>query len=203
MAFLALLVVAVVSTLIITAASASAGRVVNRTEQQQVMIASQSVAEILADSYNAMDPVTMTGNEWVAVFEVPYGSYFSDSAASILKNCAQPSPAADYSAVFSSDGEIPEDIQDVEVTVQLVMGKPGATLEKVQVSGGSTIVPDSVKESLGTVCVVTAEKGDNRYSTSIILAADVHGLTPLNRDVPKISLRWYVSEISKGDSTRS
>ena len=203
-AFLALLVVAVVSTLIITAASASAGRIADRTKKQQVMIASQSVAEVLAGSYQNFQPVSLTkesGNWEGNDFQVVYGDFLKESAISILNGNV--GEKIEISADVSFAAPIPVDLEDIDLTVRIIMNDDEKATEPVSVGEGAqvTVIPDDTREALNVIMIVTAKEDDYSYSTSVLLAADTHGQSPKNGN-PRVNLSWYVSEITKGDITK-
>lgn len=96
-ALLALLVIATVSAVIITAAMANTGRVENRVEEEQLYLAAESVAEILSNDwdYNLGCAYFYKDTEWELYWEVegdkpesertaPFSAYFHNLAKSIL-----------------------------------------------------------------------------------------------------------------------
>ena len=193
MAFLALLVVAGVSTLIITAASASAGRIANRTEEQQVILTAQSITEILTDKFNGMQAKNLSSSEWSATFsDIPYGSFFTDSAKEILKNGSS-SPQKKLDTEIRLTGFSGTELDGISIEIRLCMNK-----DKKPSGAPSALDFSKAKEAMTTICLVTAKKDGYSYSSTIVLSPDLHVLSATS-GIEKISLRWYVSEITKGD----
>lgn len=188
-AFLALLVVAVVSTLVITAASASAGRIANRTKRQQLMLAANSAAELLANEYSHMTPVVYTkqsDGSWKAPeLSVPYGNFLSKSVGEILIGPGEKSGT--FPITFTDP---PETMEGITLSANLKMKGSAVNIGDY----------DTFREAFYTVLTLKADNGKDSYSISLILTPSVQERPGVDNR-PSFSLQWYVGEITKGTFT--
>lgn len=207
-ALLALLVVATVSAVIITAALANNGRVENRVEEEQLYLAAESAAEIVSNDwdYNLGRAFVYKDSGWNLYWSVegnseskpdeekitvPFSQYYENLANAVLNGTA---PPADKTFSLSFDEEA-ENFKNI--TLEATLSAPKYTEAR-----GSVFSVKEAGDKFNTIAVVTCDiTAKYGGAENIMPYKTVITLTPMSAIMYEntvIYMNWSVNNIKQG-----
>lgn len=202
-ALLALLVVATVSAVIITAAMANTGRVENRVEEEQLYLAAESAAEILSKDwdYNLGSAFVDKGTEWELYWSIeggeseeekriPFASYYHELAAAVL-NGTMPPDNKEFLLEFNSEAK---NFQNVTLLASL-------SAPKYQTASGKKLDKDKAAAEFNNLTVIECEIiAANSERTDLPQYSMVITLTPVSQSPydTTVYANWKVESIKQG-----
>lgn len=210
-ALLVLLIVAAISSIIITGALANTSRTENRVEDEQLYLAAESVADILSHDWHGNLYCAFVNKagvnetpDWVLYWSsgdsketedgkevkvAPYSSYFEQFATKALYGQKSPFPKKFFASISA------ENFQGIETTAEL--RSPNYTADDTYNATGFP-KPEDMKVQ----CIITAKYKDasiniEPYQMVITMTADVHNPDASLHDGRVAYINWYVSDIAQ------
>lgn len=192
-ALLVMIICVVVSTIMLSAASSSLSRVINRSHQEQLYVAADSAAEIIANNYKGMKfSATKEDGVWHAENNIKKfiaGNYLYESALSLCQSEAFIPSETEVDVSFSDSGE--------STTNDKITNYYTGDQREIKVTAKIKMNADfSIK------CVVTATDSDNKntYTCNFTVPASVQDTSGVNNSKSIKLVIWGTAQMAKGST---